>query len=173
MEIQVRDKNGKTKTVEVQLTGHENSKDLLNILGLDPAQHSVKAGRRPLDADETVPPHEKIVIEDNPVGKESEVTWNETAGHIQEKIALTIASHFARSPSKVISIEVKPDVTPYQLADTLIKRFGGINPADVAEMVDEKGRNLMEVRYRDRTFGDLGVRAGETLDIQGDITQGT
>jgi len=169
MEILVRDKSGKTKTFEVQLTGHENSKDLLNILGLDPTQHTVKAARRLLDEDETVPPHERIVIEDKMT---PEVTWTEPIGPVQDKIALTLATHFARSPSKVISIEVKPDVTPYRLADTLIKRFDGINPTDIAEMVDEKGRNLMEVRYRDRTFSSLGVRGGETLDIQGDITQG-
>jgi len=172
MEILVRERSGRTKTVEVELTGHENSRDLLNILGLDPTQHTVKAGRRTLDKHETVPPHERIIVESNTIREEPQVTWNEPASPTKEKIALTIATHFARSPSKVMSIEVKPEVTPYQLADTLVKRFGGINPVDVTEMVDGRGRNLMEVRYRDRTFGDLGVRSGETLDIQGDITQG-
>jgi hypothetical protein len=173
MEVQVREKNGRTRSIPVELTGHENSTDLLSILGLDPNLYTAKAGQRTLGRNETVPPHEKITIEDKAVGEEQEIVWNEPTSSQQEKIALTIATHFARSPSRLVSITVNPEITPYQFADSLVKRVGGMNATDVTEMVDRRGRNLMEVRYRDRTFGELGVRSGETLDVQGDITQGS
>ena len=170
--VLVREKNGKARSVDVSLTGHENAGDLLRIVGLDPRRHSVKAGRRTLEEDEIVPPHERITVEDNSFIEEPEITWNESSAQSQDKIALTLSTHFGRSPSRVISMEVQPSATPYQLADTLVKRVNGVDPNDLTEMVDERGRNLMEPQYHNQSFGDLGVRSGETLDIQGDITQG-
>lgn len=172
MQVVVKERNGKLKAVDVMLTGHENAKDLLNILGLDPTEHAVKAGRRALECDEIVPPQEEITVEDNAVAEDTAMAWSAQTKQSQNKIALTLATHFARKPSQMTGLEVKPEVTPHQLADTLVKRFGGINAGDVTQMVDESGRNLMETNYRDRSFEDLGVKAGETLNIQGDITQG-
>jgi hypothetical protein len=172
LEVLVREEGGKTRSVDIELTGHENARDLLNILGLDPEQHKVKAGRRTLAHNEIVPPHDSVMVEEGSEGEGPQIRWNELTSQHQDKIALTLATHFARNHSRVVSLEVKSDVTPHQLADTLVKRFGGINPNDVTQMVDQKGRNLAEPRYRNLAFRDLGVRSGETLDIQGDITQG-
>jgi len=172
LEVLVKEKDGKTRPVEVALTGHENARDLLNILGVDPGQHRVRADGRTLRDHETVPSFGRIIIDGDLASEDPRLAWNEPARDIQDNLSLTLATHFARSPSRVIGMEIKRDVTPSQLADTLVKRFGGVNPHDVSQMVDDRGRNLVEPRYRDRTFVELGVQPGETLDILGDITQG-
>jgi len=94
--------------------------------------------------------------------------WSQDSG----KIALTIATHFAREPSKVIAVEVPATATPHELADTVVKSVGGVYGDSITEMVDKRGRNLMEQQYRDNPFKELGIGSSETLEIQGDITQG-
>jgi hypothetical protein len=63
--------------VDVELTGHENASDLLNILGLDPTEHRVTAGTRTLGMAQIVPPYERITIQESHVSDEHQVEWND------------------------------------------------------------------------------------------------
>lgn len=86
-------------------------------------------------------------------------------------LALNLAIHTKRGSNKR-PIQIPSNSTPRQLAETIVRAYGGNNPEDITEIVDEHGRNLAEIPFSNCTFNELGIKDGETLDIQGDIIQG-
>jgi len=167
-EISIREQDGTSRNAQVELTGNETAEELISIFGLNTEDYVVKAGGRALRLDELVPLRGTIVVERK--SQMRPILWQNPME--PRKIALTLAIHLARSGSQTVATEVLPNVTPHQLADTLVKQFGGVNPNDITHMVDSQGRNLMERQYQHQSFRDLGVQSGESLDIQGDIVQG-
>jgi hypothetical protein len=166
-DVSIRERNGQIREASIELSGQETAREVISIFGLDPEEYFVQVGNRKLALHEQVPIQGAIKLERK---DRAAIIWKDSP--TQGKIALTLAIHFARNPSETIGVEVQPTVTPLQLAETLVRREGGVNAEDIKQMIDKSGRNLMEEQNRNRSFGELDIRSGDTLEILGDVVQG-